>query len=43
MDDRYLQITEKYKFDGIGFFAAQSLTDDLIEKLAKEKSTRVNR
>ncbi len=40
LDDRYLRITEKYKFDGVGFFAAQSLTDDLIEKLAKENSIK---
>ncbi len=40
LDARYLQITEKYKFDGVGFFAAQSLTDDLIEKLAKENLTK---
>jgi uncharacterized lipoprotein YddW (UPF0748 family) len=40
LDDRYLRINEKYKFDGVGFFAAQSLTDDLIEKLAKENTTK---
>ena len=34
-DKRYLNLTEKFKFDGVGLFAAQSLTDDLIEKLAK--------
>jgi len=32
-DKRYLDLTEKYKFDGFGLFAAQSLTDGLIEKL----------
>ena len=32
-DRRYLQTVEKFKFDGVGLFAAQSLTDDLIEKL----------
>ena len=35
-DGRYLQLTEKFKFDGFGLFAAQSLTDDLIEKLKKK-------
>lgn len=34
-DDRYLRLNEKYKFDGFGLFAAQSLTGDLAEKLAK--------
>ncbi len=33
-DLRYLQVQKKYNFDGFGLFAAQSLTDDLIEKLA---------
>lgn len=32
-DKRYLQIEQKFRFDGVGLFAAQSLTDDLIEKL----------
>ena len=31
----YLDLEKKLKFDGFGLFAAQSLTDDLIEKLAK--------
>jgi uncharacterized lipoprotein YddW (UPF0748 family) len=34
-DSRYLDLQTKFKFDGFGLFAAQSLTDDLIEKLAK--------
>ncbi len=34
-DARYLDLQTKYKFDGFGLFAAQSLTDDLIEKLTK--------
>jgi len=37
LDERYLQLDEKYDFDGFGLFAAQSLTDDLIDKLAKKK------
>lgn len=36
LDERYLQIKNKYGYDGIAFFAAQLLTDDLIEKLGKE-------
>lgn len=32
-DSRYLQIEQKFRFDGVGLFAAQSLTDDLIGKL----------
>ncbi len=32
-DARYLDLQTKYKFDGFGLFAAQSLTDDLIERL----------
>lgn len=32
----YLEIERKFKFDGFGLFAAQSLTDDLIEKLSKK-------
>jgi uncharacterized lipoprotein YddW (UPF0748 family) len=36
LNEDYLKIQEKNKFDGIAFFAAQSLTDDLIEKLAKK-------
>jgi uncharacterized lipoprotein YddW (UPF0748 family) len=34
-DRRYLDLQTKFKFDGFGLFAVQSLTDDLIEKLAK--------
>jgi uncharacterized lipoprotein YddW (UPF0748 family) len=34
-DQRYLDLQTKFKFDGFGLFAAQSLTDDLIERLAK--------
>lgn len=34
-DARYLDLQTKFKFDGFGLFAAQSLTDDLIGKLAK--------
>lgn len=37
LDERYLQLREKFKFNGFGLFAAQSLTDDLIEKLAKKR------
>jgi hypothetical protein len=37
LDERYLQIEKKFDFDGIGFFAAQSLTDNLVERLAREK------
>jgi len=37
-DERYLQLAEKFKFDGFGLFAAQSLTDDLIEKLRKKQT-----
>lgn len=37
-DNRYLDLKTKYNFDGFGLFAAQSLTDDLIEKVAKIKS-----
>ncbi|MEP7039711.1 MAG: family 10 glycosylhydrolase [Acidobacteriota bacterium] len=33
----YLQIPSKFQFDGFGLFAAQSLTEDLIEKLAAGK------
>ncbi len=35
-DARYLDLQTKYKFDGFGLFAAQSLTDDLIEKLSRK-------
>ena len=34
LDKRYLELNNKFKFDGFGLFAAQSLTDDLIEKIA---------
>ena len=34
LDQRYLALQRKYDFDGIGLFAAQLLTDDLITKLA---------
>jgi uncharacterized lipoprotein YddW (UPF0748 family) len=34
-DVNYLNLETKLKFDGFGLFAAQSLTDDLIERLAK--------
>jgi uncharacterized lipoprotein YddW (UPF0748 family) len=34
-DENYLNLETKLKFDGFGVFAAQSLTDDLIERLAK--------
>lgn len=39
-DRRYLDLESKFNFDGIGLFAAQSLTDDLIEKLANENRKR---
>jgi hypothetical protein len=35
-DERYLNLREKFKFDGFGLFAAQNLTDDLVEKLAEK-------
>ena len=35
IDDRYLEIQTKYGYDGVAFFAAQLLTDDLIERLGK--------
>lgn len=34
-NENYLKLETKFKFDGFGLFAAQSLTDDLIEKLSK--------
>jgi uncharacterized lipoprotein YddW (UPF0748 family) len=34
LNARFLQLSENFNFDGFGLFAAQSLTDDLIEKLA---------
>jgi uncharacterized lipoprotein YddW (UPF0748 family) len=37
-DGRYLQTVKKFKFDGFGLFAAQSLTDELIEKLASKRA-----
>lgn len=37
LDRRYLEIEKKFKFDGVGFFAAQSLTDDLINRLSVER------
>ena len=36
VDERFLELKKKYDYDGIAFFAAQLLTDDLIEKLGKE-------
>jgi uncharacterized lipoprotein YddW (UPF0748 family) len=36
LDERYLDLQTKFKFDGVAFFAAQSLTTDLIEKLSKK-------
>ena len=36
LDERYLQLPSNLKFDGVGLFAAQSLTEDLVEKLAKK-------
>lgn len=35
IDERYLQLEQAHGFDGTGFFAAQLLTDDVIEKLPK--------
>ena len=35
LDRRYLDIEREFDFDGFGLFAAQSLTDDLIEKIRK--------
>ncbi len=35
IDARFLEIPSKYKYDGVAFFAAQLLTDDLIEQLGK--------
>lgn len=35
LNENYLGIERKFKFDGFGLFAAQHLTDDLIEKLSK--------
>lgn len=34
LDSRYLELESRYNFDGIGYFAAQLLTDDLIKTLA---------
>ena len=36
LNENYLEIERKFKFDGFGLFAAQNLTDDLIEKLSKK-------
>jgi uncharacterized lipoprotein YddW (UPF0748 family) len=38
-DSRYLELKTKYEFEGVGLFAAQLLTDDLVERLA---ATRLN-
>lgn len=35
LDERFLNLEKKYGYDGTAFFAAQLLTDDLIEKLMK--------
>jgi hypothetical protein len=35
LNENYLEIERKFKFDGFSLFAAQNLTDDLIEKLSK--------
>jgi uncharacterized lipoprotein YddW (UPF0748 family) len=35
LDRRYLDVETKFKFNGFALFAAQSLTDDLIEKLGR--------
>lgn len=35
LDERFLNLEEKYGYDGTAIFAAQLLADDLIEKLAK--------
>jgi uncharacterized lipoprotein YddW (UPF0748 family) len=37
MNEAYLQVPAKFNFNGIAFFASQSLTDDLIERLSKQK------
>ena len=34
LDERYLRLMRKHDFDGVGLFAAQLLTDDLIARLA---------
>ncbi len=36
LDERYLRLAQKSEFGGFGLFAAQSLTDDLIEKLSRK-------
>jgi uncharacterized lipoprotein YddW (UPF0748 family) len=36
LNQSYLEIEKKFAFDGMAFFAAQSLTDDLIKKLAQK-------
>lgn len=43
LDGGYLQIPAKFQFDGFGLFAAQSLTEDLIEKLAANKHQKTRR
>jgi uncharacterized lipoprotein YddW (UPF0748 family) len=35
-DARYLNLADKFNFNGFALFAAQNLTDDLIEKLNKK-------
>jgi uncharacterized lipoprotein YddW (UPF0748 family) len=35
-DARYLDLADKFNFNGFALFAAQNLTDDLIEKLNKK-------
>ncbi len=35
-DERYLNLQTKFEFNGVGLFAAQSLTDELIEKLSRK-------
>jgi len=37
LDERYLRLAKNSEFGGFGLFAAQSLTDDLINKLANKK------
>lgn len=39
-DARYLQTRAKFGFDGFGLFAAQSLTEELIEKLRAESGAK---
>jgi uncharacterized lipoprotein YddW (UPF0748 family) len=35
LNENYLEIERKFKLDGFSLFAAQNLTEDLIEKLSK--------